>query len=290
VIKCKICNSEMKKYLKKYDKITKNYFEYYKCSNKDCGLLSIYPEPSDKTLSEIYGYDYYKSWGDYYNYRDIINKQKQDTFSDIIKLLDIKENDKVLDCGCATGALIQLGLQLKWDIYGFDINPVSKEESKLYTKEERVYNCDIFGLPFEDKTFDYIFMLDFIEHPRNPEEYIKKSFGLLKENGKLIITTPNFQSLSRKILRKNWPHFLNEHINIFSQNSIKLLLKKYFRKISIKNNYKILTLKYFLEWIYTKSPNLFAKSSNLALKLIPIRLHYKKIKIKTGEILIICKK
>ncbi len=75
-----------------------------------------------------------------------------------------------------------------------------------------------------------------IEHINNPIEEINLFNVLLRKNGLLYITTPNFNSLSRYILKQNWNIIeYPEHLSYYSKKTIrKLLVKNGLRKIKIE--------------------------------------------------------
>ena len=71
-----------------------------------------------------------------------------------------------------------------------------------------------------------------------PENEIEKYSTYLRPDGVLYITTPNFNSISRRLLGKKWNviHY-PEHLHYFTQKSIHNLLQKFnFSKITIQSS------------------------------------------------------
>jgi SAM-dependent methyltransferase len=63
---------------------------------------------------------------------------------------------------------------------------------------------------YNDQSFDYIFAVEVIEHIENPRHFIREGYRTLKVGGKLILSTPNVDSLRSKIsylLRGYFPPF-----------------------------------------------------------------------------------
>ncbi len=79
----------------------------------------------------------------------------------------------------------------------------------------------------ENKKFDWVFMVEVVEHLSNPIDELMKIRKVLKPNGKLIITTPNsrgLQALSKKVY---WRESLNPtHLTLFSEQSLRVLAEK----------------------------------------------------------------
>lgn len=108
--------------------------------------------------------------------------------------------EKILDAGCGNG---KLGSEIKQavgaEVYGVDISSENCKKSSsegLITKEANLNE----KIPFEDKFFDAVFAGDIIEHLINPDQFLKEAKRVLKENGCLIIITPNLASWHNRLL------------------------------------------------------------------------------------------
>lgn len=118
----------------------------------------------------------------------------------ITNLLPHNKDARILDIGCGFGGLLlQLRLHGYRNIHGIDINDAAIEfckEKKLdVIKTDSIID---YGNSYNDKKYDLIIMTHIIEHIKKDEiiatlAAIKK---LLKEDGKLYLTTPNAQSRS----------------------------------------------------------------------------------------------
>lgn len=150
-------------------------------------------------------------------------------------VLPIKSKERILDIGTCSGTFAFECAKYKADVVGTDIS----EKAILYcqnrSKKEKVKNirfikCSSEKQPFSDSYFNKIIMGDLVEHlsPLNFEKTISECKRLLKNNGRLIIYTPNKKHIF-EILRKN--NFIlkkyNTHINLMSADQIIDVLKKY---------------------------------------------------------------
>jgi ubiquinone/menaquinone biosynthesis C-methylase UbiE len=83
-------------------------------------------------------------------------------------------------------------------------------------------------MPFKAKTFDSIFAGELIEHLNNPNKFLIEASRVLKDNGLIILTTPNKKSLINRLFHS---YEKQAHLSLFSINELKELLEK--------NNFKI---------------------------------------------------
>lgn len=137
----------------------------------------------------------YKFGKDYFigasksNYIDYRIRKFSDQVNDIVKILDLKEDDRILDFGCATGALLKELKDRKFkNLKGTDISnwaiEYGKETYKL-DNELEFYNRNLLC-----ETSDYIIMLDVIEHL--PDYELETVFKLARKGlkKKLLIRAP----------------------------------------------------------------------------------------------------
>jgi O-antigen biosynthesis protein len=186
----------------------------------------------------MYDYD------EYWNYESKKNNNEYYLFkNNLISSLNIK-NKKILDVGCGFG---NKKLAENNSVLGIDISNIAlKEAEKRY---EKALKRDIEkGLRLKEK-FDVIFLLDILEHIKNPEKLLRNCKNLIKKEGRIIINVPNSYNLfNRVIWIKNKKidltdrahiHGLkeSEHITRFSIEKIEKLIKN--------NNLKIIKKEYF---------------------------------------------
>ncbi len=139
-----------------------------------------------------------------------------------------KKSGKILDIGCGTGVFLY-HLSRKnnsWEVIGVEPDKLSAE----YGKQK--YGINIIPEKFEDvlfsgEKFDVITLWDVIEHVEEPEKVLLKSNELLKEDGILVLRTPNLDSVDSKIFKDAWAGFDSpRHLYVFKKSHINLLLNK----------------------------------------------------------------
>lgn len=136
------------------------------------------------------------------NNRTIIRHQEETRIKPILTVLKkSKKSIKLLDIGCYDGhitILLRDKLGKKCELYGID---VAKNSVKLsLQKGIRAKYCDVAtGINFDDNFFDHVFAGEIIEHLYDTDFFMREVERVLKPNGILILTTPNFLSLGRRI-------------------------------------------------------------------------------------------
>ena len=246
-MKCNICNSLETTFILRgsdsYMKVDKKNFNIYQC--KKCKVTSLQPMPSEKELEKYYPPNY-KIFNqniilNNFNSKNliklknlIIKKLKMNTLERTLEMFSNKEIN-YLDYGCGSGKnIIQLSLQYpNWKFFGYDkfnqnINDVEKKKNVSFCSSS--YLNDI-----PNNYFDVINLSSVIEHVIDPKDVILFLKKKLSKNGIIIIKTPNFNSLSRRIFGKYWHNLdIPRHLHIFSDNNLeKILYEMKFTKIKI---------------------------------------------------------
>ncbi len=141
-----------------------------------------------------------------------------------IMFLDGRKKGRLLDVGCGNGKFLRLMKDLGWDVTG--IEPDSKAAD--IAREQVGGNVIVSTLEkayFPDQSFDAITMSHVIEHVHNPRSLIKECYRILKSNGKIVIITPNVESLGHRIFKDYWVSLEPpRHLQLFSLKSLEKLL------------------------------------------------------------------
>lgn len=119
----------------------------------------------------------------------------QNKFKQTAKLIPPKS--KVLDIGCNNGNLRNFIPTCEYYATDIDSNHINNLIKQGINAETADLNTQ--ELPFKNEKFDYVLLLDILEHVLNPKKLIQESKQRLNHNGKIIITLPNDYHLLNKL-------------------------------------------------------------------------------------------
>jgi len=142
----------------------------------------------------------------------------------------IKPGSRVLDIGCDNGELKNF-LPENTDYFGIDADVKGIAEAKRKGIKVRLMNLNTEKLNL-NKRFDYIIMLDVLEHVVNPAKAINETKNCLKQDGKMIISLPNDYNflnkirflLNKEIVKNPFAEF--SHLHIFTIKEGENFLKR----------------------------------------------------------------
>jgi len=155
------------------------------------------------------------------------------TYDKVLELLGNIEGKKVLDCGAGKGSFTEKLINKKGKIFACDINT---QDFKLKIPFKKAnFNKKI---PFPTSFFDKVVSVEVIEHLENCSSYIKEINRITKTGGKIVLTTPNIQSIKSKLQFLFSSHFHwfqkkefgdngSQHIHPIYFEEIIFLLEKY---------------------------------------------------------------
>ena len=108
-----------------------------------------------------------------------------------------------LEVGCGNYDLLNEFSKIGLNVVGTDLLSTAGKDYK----EIEVYKNDIEreNLPFSDESIDYVFSKSVVEHLYNPQIYFNEVFRVLKNNGKLITLTPDWEVQKNKFY-DDWTH------------------------------------------------------------------------------------
>ncbi|MBO8143316.1 MAG: class I SAM-dependent methyltransferase [Thermodesulfobacterium sp.] len=143
-----------------------------------------------------------------------------------IMWLKAQERGRLLDIGCGNGQFLYRMRELGWEVVGVEPDPeavrIAKEQFGL-----EIFEGNIEQVELPPNSFDAITMNHVIEHVSDPIGTLGKCYRLLKHGGKLVIVTPNIQSLGLHLFGKYWRGWeVPRHLFLFSPKSLRMCAER----------------------------------------------------------------
>jgi len=133
------------------------------------------------------------------------------------------EHSSVLDVGCATGALLAFLRDRGWRVTGVEISPCA--EYALKTRNLDVRNLPLEESKFSSGSFDAVLASHLIEHLNDPLSFLTETYRVLKNGGRVFITTPNISGFQARLYGGRWRSAIFDHLYLFSVRTLTKLLK-----------------------------------------------------------------
>lgn len=198
---------------------TSDTFHYSRC--RRCGVLFIDPVPSAR-LHEIYPSNYYS-----------FSSPSESLVQRIKRALDLRLFRRLLrNIPGSALAILDVGGGAGWELTWMrqldsrirftqvvDLDAAAESTARANGHEYYRGTIEQFA---GDRRFDLILMLNLIEHVQDPRAVLAKASGLLSPGGRLLLKTPNIDSLDARVFRHaNWAGYhCPRHWVLFTSTSL----------------------------------------------------------------------
>ncbi len=191
-----------------------------------CGFVFSVLIPSYTELLEVYAK---------YSRSNSISPITIDRYNVLLRFFEsYRLNNTIIDIGAGDGHFIGLAKQNHWKAYAteFDDDAVKLCQEK----EVLVHKGKLDPSHYQSDYFDVIYSSEVIEHINNPIEEVINFHTILREGGLVYVTSPNFNALSRRLLKHKWNIFnYPEHLCYYTPKTLnKLFTDHGFKKIQIQ--------------------------------------------------------
>lgn len=205
-------------------------FEYQTCQPVDygrcarCGIIAQHPMPLPSVIPTFYPPDYRNYQPDSQNLFSFFKKIQENRLARrLSRVIGDNQSANILEIGCGGGSLLRALQRAGFkNLSGSDFRAGLQQERGI-----RFVRRDIEAqFPYEER-FDVIIMINVIEHLLDPIEALKKCRDHLSPDGKIMVMTPNADSLALSLFGRYWAGFhAPRHIFLFNQKSLKEIGKK----------------------------------------------------------------
>jgi SAM-dependent methyltransferase len=184
---------------------------------RGCGLVFASDLPSGEELHEHYAD--YPACGQ-------LSPLTSKRYGEVLDRLEaFRDTGRLLDVGCGDGHFLVAARDRGWIVCGSEYGDGPRRRAQAL-------GLDVRSAPFsavdgERASFDVVTAIEVLEHFSSPLEEVARIFALLRGGGCLYLTTPNFNSLSRRLLGPRWRAVdYPEHLNLFTPRTLEAFLTR----------------------------------------------------------------
>lgn len=212
---CRVCGSDRVEALRGYESAF-----LVRCRKCECVFAD--PLPTGQELEEHYAHKYENKYRKESWTSDVTRKRLVEIVGDFEIF---RESGRMLDVGCGKGLLLESAKKQGWECYGteYSEDALALGREQGFTMHRGELSEDTYPAGF----FDVIVMTEVIEHLTDPFLEMEKVVSFLRRGGCLYLTTPNFGSLSRRILGTKWNVIdYPAHLHYFCPRTMALLASR----------------------------------------------------------------
>ena len=182
------------------------------------------PPAEEELLARVYDAGYWRSadpssrgYADYFGGEEL----QLDTMRRRAAMLGISAGDRVLEIGCASGCFLAAAQERGATVEGVEPSPAAAARAQLRLRGARVHRGTLSARPDDGTRFDWIVLVDTLEHLRDPRAELARAVDLLEDGGRLAVLTQDPDSLAARLLGRRWHHYKQpEHLHHFPRRTL----------------------------------------------------------------------
>ena len=232
-----------------YQHFSSLVFKLKRCNK--CGMVCLNPRPEDMIR--------------YYSERKggIIKEHLLFLEGDKIGWMKrLRKKGRILDIGSGNGYFLSDMKKEGWEVYGNETSKSGCDFARNNLGLKNIYNADLLSLDFTERFFDVVTMRHTLEHMKKHKETLKRINIILKDDGVLIIESPDFSSLQSRFFKDKWFDLdLPRHLYQLTPSSLKKLLQsadlKIYRRdyiVNLRNSLISLKMSLLRQWGVHRTP------------------------------------
>jgi SAM-dependent methyltransferase len=229
-------------------KLRKGGVDIVEC--RGCGLAWWVPEAGLRAEA-LYDATYFADTGTNLGYDDYgaLESSLRATFER--RMADLPRpapGERLLDVGAAYGFGVAEARRAGWQATGLEI---SRAAARRAGREAagRLIVGDALRTPFPAQSFTLVTLWDVLEHLSDPHAAIAEVARVLRDGGRLVLTTGDVGSAVARLSGRRW-HLYNlpEHLFFYTRRSLDVLLAAHGLRIeSVRADAAVFTLGYLVE-------------------------------------------
>lgn len=187
-----------------------------------CSLAQTIPKPYEDSFTS----DCYQEVSDLECRLSRISKIRGYANAALNQIQKYKDKGKLLDLGCSIGVLVSEAEQRGYTAVGIEANQLAVSKGRELFNVQ-ILTEDIYTTSLKAASLDVIMLTHVLEHIESPTRLLKQLKHLLKEDGILYISVPNFSGLMAKFKHRHWRGLdPMRHLWQFTPSTLTHLLKK----------------------------------------------------------------
>lgn len=201
--------------------------EYQLLQCDQCTTLQLWPQPSVETLQRSYNQSYYTrhldTWFSWLFMRFFHHWEVQR-----VKFLQaLQPTGRFLDVGCGAGELLADMAAAGYEVHGTEVS-----SSAFQAIPPALHACvtvdALEQCNFPAAFFNLIMLSDVLEHTYNPRQTLRAVARILRPDGYLIVSVPNWDDPDARIFQRNYWHNLDvpAHLYQFTATTLRQVAQR----------------------------------------------------------------
>ena len=211
-----------------FDVTTTRRYTIRRCGS--CALVFATPRPTEEELEAFYSSDYFSQGSGggfgYDDYSALPEANAERSWRALAghPVVERLHPRRVLDVGCASGALLAAARSSGWSTLGVELTAsVAARAAERHGVE--VVHGGLQDVGRERGPFGLITMFHVLEHVLDPAATLRRAAELLAPDGAIFVELPNWNSVGRTLKRARWAQMKPpEHINFFTPSTLRAAL------------------------------------------------------------------
>jgi SAM-dependent methyltransferase len=195
---------------------------------QSCGLMYLSPRPTPQSITHYYP-------ADYSPYRPPVEderwalmrwmrRRKLSRRRQLIERYLGQPSGRVLDVGAATGLFLHEMTLAGWETAGVELVSSAAEAARQRFGLE-VFQGTLADAPYTPESFDAVTFWDVLEHTFSPKHELGRAARLLRPNGIVALSVPNWDSFDRRLFGRHWQGLDSpRHLYVFSRPTLTRML------------------------------------------------------------------
>ena len=130
---------------------------------------------------------------------------------------------RLLEIGAGRGGFVRTALGRGWSAHATELSQTGLQA--LRALGATVFEGDVADAFYPDGHFDLVVSLEVLEHLPAPLEHLREVRRVTRPGGLLLLTTPNFGGLSRRMFGLRWRAVAGEHLGYFEPRTLAASLR-----------------------------------------------------------------